>query len=118
MGTQQIAKGFTPLPFQAKSGSQYTVSMANYQNYVFDHWQDGTQSSTRTVAPTQQSTYIGVYNTGQPAVQKVTLSVSSVSQSGSNIDGLWTVLDSEGKTVLTGSRLSKRIGHWKDVHVK
>ncbi len=102
IGDTTVAKGFTPLTFQAKSGSQYTVSMANYQNYVFDHWQDGTQSSIRTVAPTQQSTYIGVYNTGQPAVQKVTLSVSSVSQSGSNIDGLWTVLDSDGNTISTG----------------
>lgn len=45
------ATGFTPLPFTADAGSQYTVTMGEYQNYVFERWDGGSTSKSRTITP-------------------------------------------------------------------
>src|SRR5207302_63086 len=37
----RIASGFTPTTFSVTSGAQYTVHAANWQNIVFNHWNDG-----------------------------------------------------------------------------
>jgi spherulation-specific family 4 protein/PKD domain-containing protein len=43
--------GFTPMSYTATAGTSYTVTMADYKNYIFDHWEDGSKSRTRTVTP-------------------------------------------------------------------
>src|SRR3989442_7917745 len=59
-----IAKGFTPATFSVTSGSQYTVHVLNFQNTIFNHWDDGTTNSYRTITPTQDTTYTAIYNKG------------------------------------------------------
>lgn len=52
LGGQVMASGFTPLSFQATPGSNYTVTVDNYENYNFDYWANGSASSSITIAPT------------------------------------------------------------------
>src|SRR2546427_10719835 len=60
-----IAKGFTPTTFSVTSGSQYTVHVLNFQNTIFNHWDDdGSTDSSRTITPTQDTTYTAIYNKG------------------------------------------------------
>ena len=60
-----IAKGFTPATFSVTSGSQYTVHLLNFQNTIFNHWDDdGSTDSSRTITPTQDTTYNAIYNKG------------------------------------------------------
>jgi hypothetical protein len=53
--------GFTPLTFDAVSGNNYTVTMSNFRNYTFDHWNDGTKSNSITITPIGNVTLIAYY---------------------------------------------------------
>lgn len=44
-----IASGFSPLSFTLNSGQEYQVAVADYGNYVFDHWSDGSTDRFHTV---------------------------------------------------------------------
>lgn len=55
------ATGFTPLPFTAEAGSQYTVTMGEYQNYVFERWDSGSTSKSRTVTPNDNTVLTAYY---------------------------------------------------------
>ncbi|MDA4118362.1 MAG: spherulation-specific family 4 protein [Thaumarchaeota archaeon] len=56
-----VATGFTPLVFNGVPGAQYTVSVANYQKYVFQHWQDGGTNPVRTVVLAQSESLTAVF---------------------------------------------------------
>ncbi|MDC8451493.1 MAG: fibronectin type III domain-containing protein [Candidatus Nitrosotalea sp.] len=94
-----LATGYTPMTFTIPSGSAYTVVSSNYQNYVFNHWGDGTTNSSITISPTQNTTLTEYYST---APTTVTLKVKSVDLSGNPITGLWTVIKSNGVIVAKG----------------
>ncbi|OLC25726.1 MAG: hypothetical protein AUH71_00590 [Thaumarchaeota archaeon 13_1_40CM_4_48_7] len=53
--------GYTPLSYSANSGSQYTVTMGEYQNYVFDHWDNGSTSKSRTITPNSNTVLTAFY---------------------------------------------------------
>src|SRR5207247_10905848 len=53
--------GYTPLSYSANSGSQYTVTMGEYQNYVFDHWDNGSTSKSRTITPNSNTVLKAFY---------------------------------------------------------
>ncbi|HEU5488376.1 MAG TPA: hypothetical protein VFV16_06085, partial [Candidatus Nitrosotalea sp.] len=92
-----LATGYTPMKFTVPSGSAYTVVSSNYQNYVFNHWGDGTTNSSITISPTQNTTLTEYYSTGP-----VSLKVKTVNLSGTVITGLWTTLVSGGTTIQSG----------------
>ncbi len=94
-----LATEYTPITFQVASGSAYTIVSSNYQNYVFNHWNDGTTAPSATITPTQNVTLTEYYSTGPT---QVTLKVKSVDLSGSPISGLWTVIKSNGVVVAKG----------------
>jgi spherulation-specific family 4 protein len=56
-----VDTGYTPLEFTATPGGSYTISIANYGNYVFSHWSTGSTSSTITITPTQAVTLTAYY---------------------------------------------------------
>src|SRR5207249_734450 len=62
-GSTVLTTGYTPITYTVNTGSQYNVTLANYNNYVFDHWEDGTTNSNRTITPTQSATLTAYYNT-------------------------------------------------------
>jgi len=92
-----LATGYTPITFKVASGNAYTIVSSNYQNYVFNHWNDGTTTVSKTITPTQNTSLTEFYSTGQ-----VSLKVKTVDLSGNVITGLWTTLVSGGTTIQTG----------------
>jgi len=58
---QTIKTGYTTMTITVTPGTQYTVTVANYQNYVFDHWANGSTNPTRTITPTQDTTIVAYY---------------------------------------------------------
>jgi len=95
-----LATGYTPITFNVNSGIQYTVYSADYQSTIFNHWDDGSTSSSKTITPTQSATLTAYYSTGST---KVSITVKSFDSSGNPINGMWTELhSSNGNTIATG----------------
>jgi hypothetical protein len=64
-GSGVISTGFTPFHFTVTDGQTYVVSVSNYGTTVFNHWQDGGTSSTRTItAAGSPIDLAAVYDTG------------------------------------------------------
>jgi hypothetical protein len=93
----QIQSAFSPAAFSIDSGATYEVSVADYGDYVFSRWDDGSTSRTRTISGGDPTTLTAYYTTNQ-----ATLTVSSEDVSGDTITGLWTVIKKDGTTVETG----------------
>ena len=77
-----ITSGFTPVTFAVTSGIQYVVHVGNYQNDVFNHWNDGNTSSYKTIKPAQNVTLTAYYSSGTtgpiaPSAQQNLQSTSS-----------------------------------------
>ena len=60
---EKIDSGFTPLTFEATVGDSYTISMSNYEDYVFAHWSGGSTSPVLTIDPIVSTTLIAYYST-------------------------------------------------------
>jgi spherulation-specific family 4 protein len=56
-----IQTGYTPLSFAAQDGVTYDVSVSNYKQHVFDHWDDGTKTNQRTITTSQDMTLTAYY---------------------------------------------------------
>ena len=57
-----VATGFAPVTFNLKSGAQYTVSISDYKNFVFDHWVDtGSTVSSRSISITTATQITAVF---------------------------------------------------------
>jgi hypothetical protein len=103
-----VTTGFTTLSYTANSGTQYTVCMADYQNYVFDHWIDGNTNSCSTITPTQPTTLTAFYQTDSitpppPSPSPtVSITVNSASLAGAPVTGLWIEISTGGNLVQTG----------------
>jgi hypothetical protein len=57
-----VASGYTTFTFTATVGTQYTISMSNWANYIFAHWANGNTNPVLTLAPTQDTTLYAYYN--------------------------------------------------------
>jgi hypothetical protein len=95
-GGTLVNTGYTPLTYTAAANTQYRVCVSDYQNTVFDHWEDGSTNNCRTITPTQAVTLTAYYKT------PVTIKVRSLSLNGSPINGIWTEISSGTNLVKTG----------------
>lgn len=95
-GSRLVTSGFTPLTYTANAFDQYTVCTSNYQNYVFDHWDDSSTNNCRTITPTQDTTLTSYYE-----VYSI-LTVYSVESTGNAISGFWTEIYSNGTMIKSG----------------
>jgi len=59
-----ILSSFTTLVFSGTSGSTYNVTVADYGDRTFDHWQDGSTNRTRSVTLNQDTTLTAYYKIG------------------------------------------------------
>jgi hypothetical protein len=88
-----VATGFSPLTYAVTPGTEYTVSVADYQNYVFNSWTDtGSTNRFRTISTSSDTTVTAVhlnYN-GPPPSGESKISVNTVSSTGANIGGFYT----------------------------
>ncbi len=53
--------GYTTKTYSENAGHTYTVTVANYNNYVFDHWSNGSTNSNLVITPTQSVTLTAYY---------------------------------------------------------
>ncbi|MFI5416945.1 MAG: fibronectin type III domain-containing protein, partial [Nitrososphaerales archaeon] len=95
-GSSLVKSGYTPLTYTVDANKQYTVCVSNYQTSIFDHWNNGSTNSCRTVTPTQSMTLTAYYKTS------VNINVRSLGLDGSPITGLWTEISAANKIVKTG----------------
>jgi hypothetical protein len=105
-GSNVLATGYTPISFTGTNGGSYTVTVANYANYVFCHWQDGSTSSTRTLSLSASLSLTAYYSTtgacsAPPAT--FTVSVKSDYLNGAVLSGISATVVSSGSTVANGN---------------
>src|SRR2546425_7027854 len=101
-----IATGFTPITFTVTTGTQYTVFAPNGHVHVFNHWDDGSTDSHKTITPTQDTTFTSYYTIGSstpPPPASVSVTVKSMELPSNPFTGQWIVVrDSSGNTIATG----------------
>ena len=61
-----IDTGFTPESYELTSGVEYKVSVANFESYIFDHWEDGSTIEPRTFSIITDTTFTAHYSHTQP----------------------------------------------------
>lgn len=96
---KQVAAGYTPFAFSVKSGTQYTVSVSDYQNKMFDHWEDGSTSRSRAVTLGTDTAITAYYRTG--GISGPVLTVNAVGPDGS-VRHMWMTIQSGSATVQSG----------------
>jgi hypothetical protein len=95
-----IKTAFSPASFTLNSGQTYQVAVADYGDYVFDHWNDGSTSRQKTINGGQITTLTAYYQNVAP--KEATLTVNSVDLDGKTITSLWTVVKKDNTIVKTG----------------
>lgn len=55
------SSGFTPFSFDAIRGNNYTVTVSNFGNYTFDHWNDGTRGNAKAITAGENMTLYAYY---------------------------------------------------------
>jgi hypothetical protein len=95
--------GLTPLIFAGQSGASYTVTASNYQNLVFDHWDDGSTNSTRKIdIPENNNAYLTAYYRTAKDPSLASLTVDAYTLDGTEIRGLWSVIAPSNGTAVGG----------------
>ena len=59
-----VATGYTTLTFTATVGVAYTISMSNWNSYVFAYWGSGSTDPVLKTTPTTSATLTAYYTTG------------------------------------------------------
>jgi hypothetical protein len=63
-GGSIINSGYTHLDFDLNNNQQYTITVNNFENFLFDHWADtGSANPSRTVSIAQDTPFLAVYKT-------------------------------------------------------
>jgi subtilisin len=110
-----ITTDFSPASFSLINGQEYQIAVADYGNYVFDHWSDtGSKSRERSVLALSNTTYIqysaayrNVANESNPSSeespQQPSVEIKSVdSTTGDSINGYYVTLSQGGNIIASG----------------
>ncbi len=92
-----VVTGFSPTKFMLPEGGNYQVGAANYQNFIFSRWQDGTESSPRDVSVGGELELTAVYKN-----DLANLRVESFDSLGNSIRGLYVSVIRDGAVVGSG----------------
>ena len=105
-----LKTGYTPISFTVTTGTQYIVYVSNWQNIVFNHWDDGSTNPQRTVTPTQSTTLTAYYSTGSSTVTtpQPPTGLSAVAVSVSQINLSWTAAYNGGSAI-TGYKIERSV---------
>lgn len=70
-GGSVLKQGFTPLYFTGEAGRAYSVTVADYQNYLFSKWADtGSMSRTRSFTLYSNAAFTAHYSDGSSSGSK------------------------------------------------
>ena len=101
-GGSTVQTGFTPLTYVGQDGESYTVTIHDFAEATFSHWEDGSTERTRTITLNSNIIMTAHFTIGPPPPAEHTLTVTSVGPSGNTITGYYTTIESGGSTVQTG----------------
>jgi hypothetical protein len=104
-GSTVLATGYTPTSFAGTTGGVYTLIVANYDNYVFCHWQDGSTDSSRTLTLSGNLALKAYYSTTgscPSAPATYTVNLQSDYLNGASLTGMYATVTSGGSNVATG----------------
>jgi hypothetical protein len=59
-----VETGFTPFSKKGDSGTSFTITVDDYQDITFDHWEDGSTERMRTVELDADTEITAYYKTG------------------------------------------------------
>ncbi len=101
-GGSTVQTGYTPVTYAGDAGGTYSVTVHDYSSVVFDHWDNGSTSRTRTVTLNTDTAITAHYRT--PSSQPTwTLTVRSQDADGGAITGYRaTLYDSAGNAITSG----------------
>jgi hypothetical protein len=100
----QVHSGPTPQAFAGEEGS-YVVSVQDSASMVFDRWEDGSSSRSRTVSLSQDATVTALFKSTPPPPPPVTnpvLTVRSADTQDNPMTGMYTTVRAGSTTVKTG----------------
>jgi hypothetical protein len=60
-GSTTVKTGFTTLTYTGSSGTTYTVTVSDYGSSVFDHWENGSTTRSRTLSMSSDTTITAYY---------------------------------------------------------
>ena len=104
-----LGHGYTTNTYSITTGKQYIVYVSNWQNIIFDHWDDGSTNPYRTITPTQSVTltaYFSTSKTGTTAPQPPTgLTATTISSSQINLS--WSAPADNGGSAITGYKIER-----------
>ena len=98
-----VSARYSPASFTAASGRQYVLYANNYQNFVFNHWDNGSTDPSRPIETSQSITVTAYYSTGggaTPPMSPTGLTATTASSSVINLS--WTAPASNGGSAITG----------------
>jgi hypothetical protein len=78
-GGETVSTGFTPFSFTGSIGTQYAVTVGNYQSYIFVNWQSGSTNPSQTFTLSQNVQLLAYYST--PSSTTTTISSSTTNTS-------------------------------------
>lgn len=89
--------GFSPVTFSLLPGVTYTMTIANYQDITFYRWQDtNSTTASRTLSLSQTTTLKATYFSNLHPLpanpSQITLNVNAITQLGTAISGVYTVI--------------------------
>jgi poly(beta-D-mannuronate) lyase len=62
-GGATVHTGFTPVAYTGNTGSTYIVTLSDYGNLVFDHWNDGSTIRSKTITLSADAIITAYYKT-------------------------------------------------------
>lgn len=96
---------FSPAAFTVNTGQSYQVQVADYGQYKFSHWQDGSTSRSITVTPSSPVNLQATYSSASappPAPVHAKLSIRSVDSSGNAVNGLYATITNSANQAKSG----------------
>lgn len=63
---QIIQEGPTPFSAEVQSGTDYEVFMGNWENILFDHWEDGSTNPQRAFSISENTTFTAFFRINNP----------------------------------------------------
>lgn len=133
-----VKSGFTPLLFTGSTGTQYRITVADYDGKIFDmwwnwFWQGGGTSRSMVITLASDTTLKAIYDTGDSlrgftsltytgTEEQPDLTVNAVSLDGSKALHMWTVIDPQStdasgtmyKVYATNGYQDLTFDHWDD----